>query len=59
MEQKIATVAQQKWICNKLMGYDFKIEYKQGRDNKVADALSRRMEDQEAVLALISFSSAD
>lgn len=41
------------------MGSDFKIEYKQGRDNRVADALSRKLEDQEAVLAFISFPSAD
>lgn len=54
LEQKIATEAQHKWI-SKLMGYDFKVEYKKGRDNKVVDALSRKMEENSAVLALISF----
>ena len=44
--QKITTEAQQKWL-HKLMGFDFKIEYKQGRYNCVADALSRRFEDNE------------
>lgn len=54
LEQKTATKAQQWWI-SELMGYDFKIEYKRGGDNKVADALSRKMEDEFATLVLISF----
>jgi hypothetical protein len=41
--QKISTTAQQKWLY-KLMGFDFSIEYKKGRENVVADALSRRGE---------------
>lgn len=40
-EQKITTTAQEKWLV-KLMGYDFTIEYKKGKENLVADALSRR-----------------
>ena len=64
MEQRIATPAQQKWLA-KLLGYLFVVEYKKGCDNKVADALSRKMEvdnggdgDQgshSASLCLISF----
>ncbi|KAI5334926.1 hypothetical protein L3X38_025059 [Prunus dulcis] len=40
-EQKITTTAQEKWLV-KFMGYDFTIEYKKGKENLVADALSRR-----------------
>lgn len=41
LEQKIWTLAQQKWIT-KLFGYAFIVEYKHGKENLVADALSRR-----------------
>ena len=40
LEQRISTPTQQKWIT-KLLGYSFVVEYKKGRENKVADALSR------------------
>ena len=36
------------------MGYDFEIIYKKGKQNFVADALSRRDEDVEALLYAIS-----
>ena len=41
LEQKIGTPAQQKWIT-KLLGYAFIVEYKHGKENLVANALSRR-----------------
>jgi hypothetical protein len=39
-----------------LLGYKFVVEYKRGQDNKMADALSRRNEEelQTASLAVIS-----
>ena len=40
LEQRIATLAQQKWLV-KLLGYAFVVEYKKGSENKVADALFR------------------
>lgn len=40
LEQRITTTLQQKDIA-KLISYDFDITYKQGRENIVADALSR------------------
>jgi ABC-type antimicrobial peptide transport system permease subunit len=43
LEHQAATIPQQRWI-SKLMGYDFSIEYKQGKENWVADALSRQFE---------------
>jgi hypothetical protein len=42
--QKISTTAQQRWLY-KLMGFDFSVEYKRGKENTVADALSRRDEN--------------
>ncbi|KAJ3708704.1 hypothetical protein LUZ61_012409 [Rhynchospora tenuis] len=40
LEQKATTALQHKGLC-KLLGLDYKIEYKRGKENKVADALSR------------------
>jgi hypothetical protein len=42
---------QQKWV-SKLLGYDFLVENKKGQENKVADALSQRNEEDEPVITL-------
>lgn len=40
LEQRVATLEQQKWVA-KLLGYDYENRYRPGRENFVADALSR------------------
>ena len=40
MEQKATTPFQHMWL-SKLMGYDFEVQYKLGKENVAADALSR------------------
>ena len=49
LEQKQLQERQQKWI-SKIQAYDFDIEYVKGKNNVVADALSRRP----ATLSLMS-----
>ena len=44
LEQKIGTPFQQKWVT-KLLGYDFIVEYRCGKENRAVDALSRKMVD--------------
>ncbi|CAL1391412.1 unnamed protein product [Linum trigynum] len=39
--QRITTPEQQRWV-SKLVGFDYEITYKPGRDNQAADSLSRR-----------------
>lgn len=43
-DQRINTIVQQKWLA-KLISYDFVIKYKPGKENKVADSLSRVIEN--------------
>ena len=44
LDQRVGTLAQQRWIM-KLLGYNFLVEYKKGKENVVADALSRQREE--------------
>lgn len=56
----LSTIPQHQWI-SKLFGYDFKVEYRPGKLNTVADALSRKDSNQEDihVLSAPSFSFYD
>jgi hypothetical protein len=51
MEQCISSPEQQK-LVTKLFGYDYDIIYKKGKDNVVADALSRKYEDEGSLFSL-------
>ena len=53
LEQRLSSEEQQKWVT-KMWGYDFEIIYRKGNQNLVADALSRKDEDVEALLYPIS-----
>jgi hypothetical protein len=58
LEQRLSSEEQQKWVT-KILGYDFEIIYKKGKQNVVADALSRKDEDVEAFLYAISIIQPD
>lgn len=58
LEQRLSSKQQQKWVT-KMLGYDFEIIYKKGKQNVVADALSRKYEDVEALLCAISIIQPD
>ena len=53
MEQRLSSKEQQKWVTE-ILGYDFEIVYKKGKQNVVEDALSRKDEEVEAFLCAIS-----
>ena len=46
LERKISSPEQQKWVT-KLLGFDYKITYKKGKENVLADALSQLPEQTE------------
>jgi hypothetical protein len=43
LDQQLSTIPQHAWV-SKLFGYQFTVEFKPGRQNSAADALSRRDE---------------
>jgi hypothetical protein len=51
LDQRLSTIAQHTWV-SKLFGYDLTVEYRPGKLNGAADALSRSEEDMAAVQAI-------
>ena len=51
LEQRISSLKKQKWVT-KLLGYDYEIIYKKGKDNVVADALSQKYEYEGSLFSL-------
>ena len=54
LEQRITTPTRQAWMA-KLMQFDYEIRYKQGKENVVADALSRVHSPELMALSSIMF----
>jgi hypothetical protein len=53
LDQCLATIPQHQWV-SKLMGFDYRVEYKPGAGNMMADALSRWEIGEEGQLAVVS-----
>ena len=53
LEQILSPEEQQKWVTN-MLGYEFEIIYKKGKQNAVAGALSRKDEDVKELFCAIS-----
>ena len=51
LEQRLCSPQQNKWLA-KMLGYDYEIIYKKGRENVIADALSRQFEEESTLLAI-------
>ena len=51
LQQKISTPFQQFWL-SKLMGFDYEIQYKNGKENLAADALSRVQVSELLIMAI-------
>ena len=58
LEQSLSLEEQHK-LVTKILGYDIEIIYKKWKENVVADALSRKYEDVEALLYVISIIQPD
>ena len=56
LEQILSSEEQQKWVT-KMLGYEFEIIYKKGKLNIVADALSIKNEEVEALHCAISITN--
>lgn len=53
LDQRLSTIPQHTWV-SKLFGYSFQVEYRPGKLNTAADALSRRDEDASKLQAFAS-----
>jgi hypothetical protein len=53
LDQRLAMIPQHQWV-NKLMGFDFSVEYKPNATNTVADALSHREEEEAGELVALA-----
>jgi len=51
LEKSISSLKQQKWVA-KMLGYDYEILYKKGKENVVVDALSRKYEEEGSIFSL-------
>jgi hypothetical protein len=58
LEQRLSSEEQQKWVT-KMLRYNFEIVYRKGKENVVADALSRKDEKDEALLCALSILQED
>jgi hypothetical protein len=58
LEKRLSLEEKQKWVT-KMLGYDFEIIYKKGKQNIVVDALSRKEEDTNGLLCVISIPQSD
>ena len=56
--EQILSSEEQQWVT-KMLGYEFEIIYKNGKQNVVADALSRKDEDVEVLICVISIIQLD
>jgi hypothetical protein len=51
LEQRISSLEQQKWVT-KMLGYDYEIIYKKGKENVVVDSLSWKYEEEGSLFSL-------